>query len=77
MTALLLAIYLVPVTFIFHAFWMNTGLARQESLIHFLKNTCIIGGLLSVSFQQKVLQAFTGGTLIQLRRESFDRKKVA
>jgi putative oxidoreductase len=41
--ALLLALYLVPTTLIFHtAFWDRSQLA------HFLKNLAIIGGLLQV-----------------------------
>ena len=76
LTAMMLAAYLVPVTLLFHAFWNSTGPARQDQLVHFLKNASIIGGLLTLSFQQKVLSAFMGGTLIELRRESFDRRRA-
>src|SRR5262245_42514676 len=36
--ALVLFLYLIPTTFIFHNFWAVEGAARQEQMIHFLKN---------------------------------------
>ena len=42
--AWVLLIYLIPTTFIFHAFWVN-----QVELEHFLKNIALIGGLLFVA----------------------------
>lgn len=68
-TSLLLAAYLVPVTLVFHRFWAYSGATRQAELVEVLKNLSIIGGLAMTSLYQRVLEAFTGGTLIELRRE--------
>lgn len=47
--ALILALFLLPVTFIFHDFWMlNDAQTFQRELIDFLTNFAIIGGLLYV-----------------------------
>ena len=46
--ALLLTLYLVPVTLIFHSFWMYSGMQAQMQLGNFLKNIAIIGGLLGL-----------------------------
>ncbi len=44
--AALLILYLIPVTGIFHDFWMASDpLVRQMEMIDFLKNLAIIGGL--------------------------------
>lgn len=46
--ALVLALFTVPATFVFHAYW---GVPADQALnqqIHFMKNLAIIGGLLSV-----------------------------
>jgi len=42
---LLLALYLIPVTLVFHAFWNHTGMDQRMQLINFLKNLGIMGGL--------------------------------
>lgn len=48
-TALVLALYLIPVTIIFHNFWTPVlPLESQLQLINFLKNLAIFGGLLYV-----------------------------
>ncbi len=46
--ALVLALYLVPTSFVFHDFWRLTGLERQLQSAHFMKNLAIGGGLLYV-----------------------------
>jgi len=69
-SSLLLAAYLVPVTLVFHRFWAFSGVTRQVELVELLKNTSIMGGLVMISLYQSVLQAFTGGTLIELKRDS-------
>ena len=46
--ALALAMFLIPVTAIFHNFWAFEGMERQMQLIHFMKNLAIMGGLLSI-----------------------------
>ena len=45
--ATILTLYLIPVTYIFHAFWMIEAPAMKEAqMIEFLKNLAIFGGLL-------------------------------
>ena len=44
--ALVIAIWLVPVTLVFHNFWGVPAAQQQEQLTHFLKNLSIMGGLL-------------------------------
>ncbi|MDC0710085.1 DoxX family protein [Stigmatella sp. ncwal1] len=61
--ALLLAALLVPISLSLHAFWAQTGEARQMHLIHFLKNLSIIGGLLAQSI------AGPGALSLDARRE--------
>ena len=46
LAALVLFLYLIPVTYIFHHFWGLQGHAQQEQMINFLKNLAIMGGLL-------------------------------
>ncbi len=46
--ALLLFIFLIPVTFIMHDFWNLEGAEMQNQMIHFLSNLAILGGLLHV-----------------------------
>jgi len=43
---ILLALYLVPTTLIFHNFWTMEGQQFQMQLMSFMKNVSIIGGLL-------------------------------
>ena len=44
--ALLLLLFLIPVTLIYHAFWQYDGPRRGAQKVHFLKNLAIAGGLL-------------------------------
>jgi putative oxidoreductase len=44
--ALVLAIWLVPVTLVFHKFWGIPAADQQGQMINFLKNVAIMGGLL-------------------------------
>lgn len=46
--ALLLIVFLIPTTLIFHNFWALEGADRQMQMIHFMKNLAILGGLLVV-----------------------------
>lgn len=49
--ALIICLYLIPVTFIFHNFWDLQGAAQQLQIIMFLKNLSIFGGgLLLLAF---------------------------
>lgn len=40
------ALFLVPTTLVFHAFWTFEGAERQMQMIQFMKNLAIMGGLL-------------------------------
>lgn len=46
--ALVLSLYLIPVTFTFHNFWALSGAEQQLQMIMFLKNLGLMGGLLAV-----------------------------
>ena len=46
--ALGLAIFLVPVTLVFHAFWSAAAAHFNDQLTAFLKNAAIFGGMLLV-----------------------------
>lgn len=46
--ALILLLFLVPTTLIFHDFWNASGLDKQIQQLMFLKNVAIFGGLLYV-----------------------------
>ncbi len=46
----ILFLYLIPTTLIFHHFWTYTGMQRQDMQIHFLKNLSIMGGMLMVYY---------------------------
>ena len=47
--ALLLIVFLIPATLIFHNFWAFGGQQMQQQMVHFLKNLSILGGLLFVA----------------------------
>ena len=47
--ALLLLLFLMPVTLTYHGFWQYDGPRRDAQEIHFLKNLAIAGGLLIVA----------------------------
>src|SRR5262249_31120700 len=47
--ALVLALYLIPVTAVFHRFWTNEGKEKENQMQHFMKNAAIFGGLLTLS----------------------------
>jgi putative oxidoreductase len=46
--ALALALFLIPVSLIFHGFWSADAANFQNQLNHFLKNVSILGGMLTV-----------------------------
>ena len=75
--ALVLAAYLAPVTLVFRPFWAVSGVERQEQVVQFLKNTSLMGGIWCFALQHKVLDSFLGGTLAQIRRETFERRRAA
>ena len=48
--ALVIALWLIPVTLIFHHFWGIPADQQQDQMIHFLKNVAIMGGLLILAY---------------------------
>lgn len=46
--AIILLLFLIPTTVIFHGFWQAEGVTRAVLMIEFLKNLSIFGGLLYV-----------------------------
>jgi len=48
--ALVIALWLVPVTLVFHHFWGIPAEQQQDQMINFLKNLAIIGGLLVTAY---------------------------
>jgi len=65
--ALALALFLVPVTLVFHGFWLADAASVQNQLNHFLNNLSILGGMLVIfgieSERQAVRQ--TGGAVLR------------
>ena len=41
-------LWLIPVTLMFHAFWAADAAQVQDQLNHFMKNLCIMGGMLYI-----------------------------
>jgi putative oxidoreductase len=56
-------VWLIPATLIFHNFWAVDAAQYQSQLNHFLKNLCIMGGMLYV-------MAFGAGPLSMDNRRS-------
>ncbi len=46
--ALILCLFLIPTTFLFHNFWVLEGAAQQLQMVMFMKNLSIFGGGLLV-----------------------------
>ncbi|HRW58739.1 MAG TPA: DoxX family protein [Chlamydiales bacterium] len=44
--ALMLFLYLIPVTFLLHQFWFLDGIKRELQFVLFMKNIAILGGLI-------------------------------
>ena len=44
--ALVMAVWLIPVTLVFHHFWGIPAEQQQDQMVNFLKNVAIMGGLL-------------------------------
>jgi putative oxidoreductase len=51
--ALVIALWLVPVTVVFHHFWGIPEAQQQEQMVNFLKNVAIMGGLLVLAYASK------------------------
>src|SRR4029077_5655850 len=44
--ALVIAVWLIPVTLVFHHFWGIPAAQQQDQMVNFLKKVAIMGGLL-------------------------------
>lgn len=57
LAAIGLALFLVPVTLVFHAFWAADAANFQNQLTAFLKNLAILGGMLLVIERARATKA--------------------
>jgi len=63
-----LALFLVPVTLIFHAFWGAGAAEFQNQLNHFLKNVAILGAMLVIfDIERQRVQAKAGAGILRVR----------
>ena len=49
LAAIGLILFMIPTTFIFHAFWTFDGAEQKMQMINFMKNLAIIGGLATIA----------------------------
>lgn len=70
LAAAALALFLVPVTAIFHAFWSADAAGFQGQLTHFLKNVAVFGGLLMVYAAERERSAAQGKRVSTLGRSA-------
>src|SRR5437660_3402607 len=47
---LVIALWLIPVTLVFHHFWGIPAEQQQDQMVNFLKNVAIMGGLLVLAY---------------------------
>ena len=69
LAALALALFLVPVTLVFHGFWHADPAEFQNQLNHFLKNLSILGGMLIIFGIESERQAVRRGGAATLLRQ--------
>jgi putative oxidoreductase len=63
-----LALFLVPVTLIFHAFWGAGAAEFQNQMNHFLKNVAILGAMLVIfDIERQRVQARAAAGINTLR----------
>lgn len=60
--ALALALFCIPATLLFHAFWSVDAAAFGDQLNHFLKNVAIVGALLLIASGANRARAATAST---------------
>jgi putative oxidoreductase len=69
LAAIALALFLMPVTVLFHGFWSAGASDFQNQLTQFLKNLAILGGmLLVIEREQAVVRSRSGVTALQPAR---------
>jgi putative oxidoreductase len=69
LAAIVIALFLIPVTAVFHAFWSADAANFQGQLTHFLKNVSIFGGMLMVIEREH--SAVRAGTSLNAVRSAF------
>src|SRR5690349_8530273 len=52
LAALLLALQLLPITYVGHRYWEAEGQAQMQQKIHFFKNVSLVGGALYIAFAE-------------------------
>jgi putative oxidoreductase len=52
LAALLLALQLLPITYVGHRYWEAEGPAQTQQMIHFFKNISMVGGALYIAFAE-------------------------
>jgi putative oxidoreductase len=52
LAAILLALQLLPITYVGHRFWEAEGAAKGQQQIHFFKNVSMVGGALYIAFAE-------------------------
>jgi len=57
--ALVIFLWLIPVTLVFHHFWGIPAEQQQDQMVNFLKNVAIMGGLLIVVYASPETQVKT------------------
>jgi putative oxidoreductase len=62
-----LALFLVPVTLIFHAFWGAAAAEFQNQLNHFLKNVAILGAMLVIFDIERQRVKASAGAILRTR----------
>jgi putative oxidoreductase len=66
LAAIVIALFLIPVTMVFHGFWSADAASFQNQLTQFLKNLSILGGMLLVIEREQsstTRQVATGSVL--------------
>jgi putative oxidoreductase len=53
LAALLLALQLLPITYVGHRYWEAEGPAQTQQMIHFFKNISMVGGALYIAFAEE------------------------
>lgn len=52
LAAILLALQLLPITYVGHRFWEAEGATKGQQQIHFFKNVSMVGGALYIAFAE-------------------------
>lgn len=52
LAAILLALQLLPITYVGHRFWEEEGAAKGQHQIHFFKNLSMVGGALYIALAE-------------------------